>query len=58
MDPNETLRLAREAMQRGDNEMVAYYLRTLDEWITNGGLLPAAWDPFKIALARAFRNQQ
>jgi hypothetical protein len=44
MDPNETLRLAREALQRGDNAMAAYYLHTLDEWLSNDGFYPAAWN--------------
>jgi hypothetical protein len=31
-------------LQRGDNAMAAYYLHTLDEWLSNDGFYPAAWN--------------
>ena len=40
MDPNETLRLAREADSPED---AAYYYTELDQWISRGGFLPSAW---------------
>lgn len=53
MDPNETLRLMREALEdssllEGDaadraREDVCEYVRALDEWLTKGGFLPDAW---------------
>lgn len=54
MDPNETLKMAREYARKADTSAThenqtenanwsldAY--RALDEWITRGGFLPVAW---------------
>lgn len=43
MDPNETLRLLREALLDEDAEMTAECAQTLDEWLSKGGFLPDAW---------------
>lgn len=57
MDPNETLRLLRLtiAQMRVDENPdirkahaaeVAEYFEALDEWLSRGGFLPAAWSEF------------
>jgi hypothetical protein len=43
MDPNETLRLMRDALAEGDLETVAEMAEALDGWISTGGFLPDAW---------------
>lgn len=52
MDPNEALRVVREAARRLLDEYdaeAAYELAerfvALDEWLTRGGFLPAVWWP-------------
>lgn len=52
MDPNETLRLLRERLDRfaagnathDDYEAIADYAMALDEWLSRGGFPPAPWD--------------
>lgn len=58
MDPNECLRLIREAITEGDEALsegsdglasaayvrAAEHTRDLDEWLSKGGFLPAAWE--------------
>lgn len=54
MDPNETLRQLRELMStpllRNTEEYGAWIdqvtvkIEALDEWLSNGGFLPAAWE--------------
>lgn len=43
MDPDETLRLLREAARQNDGDAAIEYFEALDEWITNGGFPPKAW---------------
>jgi hypothetical protein len=43
MDPDVTLRHAREAFADNDFEESAMYYRELDEWMTRGGHRPKAW---------------
>lgn len=49
MDPNETLRLAREASNRiGNGDPTAavdlmMYFDALDQWLSNGGFAPKDW---------------
>lgn len=56
MDPNETLRMIRAttkqmgietnpAVNAAYAELLAEYVTALDEWLTHGGFLPAAWVP-------------
>lgn len=54
MDPNETLRMLRQAIHdwskgRYDSDLamadVMLYFDGLDEWLTKGGFLPDAWAP-------------
>jgi len=54
MDPNELLRLLRltikqrawdtdPAIRKAHDDEIAEYFQALDEWIVNGGFLPADW---------------
>lgn len=43
MDPNETLRLAREAYARGEYEVSANLYNALDGWMSKQGFKPDAW---------------
>lgn len=53
MDPDEALRLAREAAHCLDDDVpddgnvrqLIDSFRALDEWLSQGGFLPAAWRP-------------
>jgi hypothetical protein len=40
MDPNETLRLAREALREGRSHDAADYYADLMMWISTGGYVP------------------
>lgn len=44
MDPNETLRLMREAIKEGDLTTAGEHAANLDYWLSRGGSLPAAWN--------------
>lgn len=55
MDPNEALRLARKASEQFGKDITAdqaaaagvdlmMYFDALDQWLTNGGFLPEAWE--------------
>lgn len=64
MDPNETLKSAREALERCENpkrlvnlDDMLYDMETalecfeeLDEWLSMGGCLPDAWKPGNVSL--------
>ena len=55
MDPNETLKLIREAVSRVQasrswdmdcaelGDRLANLVEDLDEWLSNGGFLPSEW---------------
>lgn len=43
MDPNETLRLMRVALDEGDFAEAGRLAQLLDEWLSTGGFLPAKW---------------
>lgn len=45
MDPNETLRLIREALDRGDIDTAVQLAVSLGRWVDSGGFEPAdpAW---------------
>ena len=52
MDPNATLELIRDAVQRvqaddGGELELADLVKNLDEWITRGGVLPDDWQPME-----------
>ena len=47
MDPNETLRMAREARDLGDYEDAAMYYADLDDWLQRGGFLPDEWQTLR-----------
>lgn len=48
MDPNETLAWLREQLSHVNNltniDEVAERFNKLDEWLSQGGFMPAAWD--------------
>ncbi|QZE10369.1 hypothetical protein SEA_SCOOBYDOOBYDOO_18 [Mycobacterium phage ScoobyDoobyDoo] len=43
MDPNETLKMIRAALEEGDDERAAEHFRDLDGWLSKGGFLPTDW---------------
>lgn len=44
MDPNETLRRLRAAFEDGDANGALDLFEALDEWLSEGGFLPTAWE--------------
>jgi hypothetical protein len=56
MDPDETLKQAREAYEKGDMEEAAYLYMQLDAWLARGGFLPRNWKQEKtMRIADDFR---
>lgn len=44
MDPNAALYSLRIAIASGEYEIAADYTEALDEWLSEGGFLPSAWE--------------
>lgn len=55
MDPNECLRLARQALRDGRDTDAAAHFEDLDEWLTKGGFAPSAWTWAQECQQRAHR---
>lgn len=62
MDPNETLRMLRLTIKQlrvdEDSDVweahaneICEYVEALDDWLTNGGFLPADWSGHTLSLA-------
>lgn len=47
MDPDAALYSLRLAIASGEYEPAADYAEALDEWLSNGGFLPSAWERSK-----------
>lgn len=60
MDPNETLRLLRQARHDymdGDTDAadrLLEYCAALDKWLSDGGFFPDAWKPLEPAPSMKF----
>jgi len=48
MDPDEVLRLFRQALAEGRWRDAAEHADTLDGWLTAGGFPPAAWPKWRV----------
>jgi hypothetical protein len=44
MDPNVALQQLRAAMRNGEADLAHDLFEELDEWLSRGGFLPAAWN--------------
>jgi hypothetical protein len=55
MDPNATLDLLRDELERGELECAAELFDALDTWLKRGGFLPSDWQAGQDAAKDATR---